>query len=503
MAEHGGIALGEIRDLLGGDLLEARGEIGTRVTGVTHDSREVRPGDLYLAIAGARFDGHSFLDDARQRGAVAAVVEGVERLAGVPEGMPALAVAETRQAMARIAAAVYRTPSRELDLLGVTGTNGKSSTCYLLDGIARAGGRRSGLFTTLEIRMPGGSSLSAARTTPEATTLQHWLRKMADDGAEQVAMEVSSHALDLDRVGCTEFAGIVFSNLTQDHLDWHGTMEDYFLAKTRLFTRAVYGRPSCVGAVNVDDPYGRRLATMAECRVVRFAMEADADVRAREVHLAPDHTALVLQTPEGAVEVRLQLLGRFAAWNALAAAALEWGRGRPVDEIVAGLEGLSAVPGRLERVGTDAGPTVLVDYAHTPASLESVLSSVREFARGRVICVFGCGGDRDNTKRAPMGRAVAQGADVPIVTSDNPRSEDPDAVIDMIVPGLQGKDYLRTADRREAIFRAVGLAGADDLVVIAGKGHETYQEFRDGTVHFDDREVAAEALAGWTSGGAR
>lgn len=489
MVERARVDLGAILDLLGAEALESRGAPETPVAGVTHDSREVEPGMLYLAIPGARFDGHAFLADARARGASAAIVQGTERMAEVPDGMAAIAVGETRRVMSRIAAAAYGTPSCALDLIGVTGTNGKSSTCYLLDSIARAAGKRSGLFTTLEIRLPSGTSQTAGRTTPEATTLQHWLRAMANDGADQVAMEVSSHALDLDRVGCTEFAGIVFSNLTQDHLDWHGTMENYFRSKATLFTRAVYGRESCVGAVNVDDEYGRRLVELAECRVVAYAMEADAEVTAREVHLASDHTRFILCTPEWEAPVRLRLLGRFAAWNALSAAALEWGRGRAVEQIVAGLEGLAAVPGRLERVPCEGGPTVLVDYAHTPGSLVSVLESVREFARGRVLCVFGCGGDRDRSKRPRMGAAVAKFADVAIVTSDNPRSEDPLRIIRDIMDGVKdaGK-FICIPDRREAIEKAVGISRDGDIVLLAGKGHEKGQEVNGLIIPFDDRE---------------
>jgi len=246
--------------------------------------------------------------------------------------------------------------------------------------------------------------------------------------------------------------------------------------------------------VNVGDPFGERLAGIVECRLVRFALSGEADVTGGDIRLEPSATRFVLRTPDGDADVSLQLLGRFAAWNAVAAAALSWGRGDSLETIVRGLEGLAAVPGRLERVGREGGPTVCVDYAHTPDSLYSVLSSVRELCSGRLICVFGCGGDRDPGKRPKMGRAVADGADVPIVTSDNPRSEEPEAIIDMIVPGLEGAEYVRIPDRREAIYHAVRLARPEDFVVIAGKGHETYQEFRDNTIHFDDREVARAAL---------
>jgi UDP-N-acetylmuramyl-tripeptide synthetase len=317
---------------------------------------------------------------------------------------------------------------------------------------------------------------------------------MVDDGAEQVAMEVSSHALDWGRVEGCEFAGVLFSNLTQDHLDWHGTMEEYFRAKARLFAGEVHGREDCVAAVNIDDPYGLRLAEEAQCPVTTFAMASPADVTARDVRLSLDGTSFVLDLSGQVLPIRLHLLGRFAAWNALAAAALSHARGIDPAVIARGLEDLRAVPGRLELVSRGDEPRVLVDYAHTADSLRSVLESVREFCPGRLLCVFGCGGDRDRAKRPLMGAAVAEGADVAYVTSDNPRGEDPESILDMIMPGLSGVLSCRIPDRREAIFEAVSAAGSEDVVLIAGKGHETYQEIQGQRTHFDDREVAREAL---------
>jgi len=487
--------LSDLAALLGPRVLGSAGDQTVAITGAAHDSRDVEPGDVFIALKGARFDGHDYLDAARAAGATAALVEGPGSLARVPDGMGALAVSSGRAVLAEVALAVYRRPARELDFIGVTGTNGKTSTCYFLDSIARAAGRPSGLFTTLEIRTPDGTSVTASRTTPEATTLQKWLRRMADLGARQVAAEVSSHALDLGRVEGTEFAGVVYTNLSQDHLDWHRTMRDYYLTKAGLFTRDVFVRGDCVGAVNIEDEYGRELVGVAECPVVKFGLNDGADVWASDIDLGDSSTTFVLHAPAGERRVALCLLGRFAAWNALAAAALSLGRGTPLDAVVDGLEALPCVPGRLELVSSGSGPRVLVDYAHTPASLTSVLSSVRELCAGRLVCVFGCGGDRDTTKRPLMGRAVAEGADIVYVTSDNPRSEDPDSIMDMIVPGLQGADYVRIADRRDAIHAAVAAARDSDVVVVAGKGHETYQEFAGRTIHFDDREVAREALA--------
>lgn len=481
--------------LLGPRVLGTSGDQTVAVTGAAHDSRDVEPGDVFVALKGTRFDGHDYLRQAHAAGAAAALVEGVASLERVPNGMSGIAVAGGRAVMAAVALAVYRRPSRELDLIGVTGTNGKTSTCYFLDSIARAAGRPSGLFTTLEIRTPDGASVTASRTTPEATTLQKWLRRMADGGARQVAAEVSSHALDLGRVEGTAFAGVVYTNLSHDHLDWHLTMRDYYLAKTRLFTRDVFLRDDCVGAINIEDEHGRDLVGRAECPVLRFGLSDAADVWASDIQVGESSTTLVLHAPHTDRPVTLRLLGRFAAWNALAAATLSLGRAVPLDTVVAGLEGLERVPGRLELVSSGAGPRVLVDYAHTPASLASVLSSTRELCSGRLICVFGSGGDRDRMKRPLMGRAVAEAADLAYVTSDNPRSEDPDSIIDMILPGMRDAQYVRITDRREAIHAAVAAADERDVVVIAGKGHETYQEFAGWTTHFDDREVGREALA--------
>lgn len=495
------MTFGQLLESLAGQVIAFRGDPGAPVLGVSHDSREIEPGDIYIALRGQRWDGHRFIADAISRGAVGAIVEGRSNLDLVPPGVPAVAVQRSRDIMASVATWVYGYPAARLDLLGVTGTNGKTSTCYYLDSIARAAGRPSGLFSTLEIRGPSGESFEAGRTTPEATVIQKWLRHMADQGAQQVAMEVSSHALDWGRIDGCQFAGILFTNLTQDHLDWHGSMEDYFESKARLFTREVYGREDCIGAVNADDPYGARLTSLAECRLVTYAMDAPADVRASRVRLSLNDTVMTLQVGDRCCEIRLRLLGRFAAWNALAAAALAYGRGESQEAIVEGLQGLQAVPGRLELVSRGDEPRVLVDYAHTPDGLRSVLESVREFCPGRLICVFGCGGDRDRAKRPLMGAAVAKGADLAYVTADNPRSEDPEAILDMIVPGLAGTQYTRIADRRQAIFEAISCAGPGDVVVIAGKGHEQYMEIQGRRIHFDDREVAREALDALHQGG--
>jgi UDP-N-acetylmuramoyl-L-alanyl-D-glutamate--2,6-diaminopimelate ligase len=360
-----------------------------------------------------------------------------------------------------------------IPVVAVTGTNGKTTTAHLLYAILAADGRRPGLLGTVEARV-GGRSRTLERTTPEAIDLQRLFRELLDAGDRSCAMEASSHASELHRLDRVRFRVVVFTNLTQDHLDFHGTMEAYFAAKRRLFD----GVPA---VVNVDDPWGRRLVEELGGEALTFGRAEDADVG-----------------PEALDGVELRLRGRFNVLNALGAAAAARVLGIGPEAVKAGLEAVEGVPGRFEEVSAGQPFTVLVDYAHTPDSLELVLREARELAESRVLCVFGCGGDRDRTKRAPMGEAAASLSDVVIATSDNPRNEDPEAILRDVEEGLRssGRPYLKIVDRREAIFRAVAEAHAGDIVVIAGKGHEDYQIVGAERRHFDDREVAREALSG-------
>jgi UDP-N-acetylmuramoyl-L-alanyl-D-glutamate--2,6-diaminopimelate ligase len=464
------------------------------IVGLAYDSRRVEAGTLFFCVSGFQLDGHDFATAAIEAGAAALVVE---RPLGL--GVPELLVDSSRAAMGPLAARFYGEPSSELRVIGVTGTNGKTTTAYLMRSLLQATGEHCGLLGTVESRI-AGSSRPAARTTPEAVDLQADFRAMLDGGERYCAMEVSSHALELGRTESVSFAAAVFTNLTQDHLDFHETMEDYFQAKRRLFV-STKGLAPGLAVVNLDDRYGRRLA--AELGdVVTFGIDTDADYMAHDLQIDLTGSRLQLSTPEGARSLSLPLAGRFNVSNALAALAATHALGADLDTLLAALARGVRVPGRVELVDGGQNFAVLVDYAHTPDSLHNVLSTAREVGRGRVICVFGAGGDRDRGKRPLMGHVGANLADVLVITSDNPRSEDPDAIIAEIIVGVEGASRPHGAppvvvevDRRAAIDRAIALAQPGDVLVIAGKGHEQGQEFAGGVkVPFDDVTVAREAL---------
>jgi UDP-N-acetylmuramoyl-L-alanyl-D-glutamate--2,6-diaminopimelate ligase len=472
------------------------GAANPQITGLAYDSRQVKPGDLFFCIRGARSDGHRFLPDAAARGAIAAVVEDES----VSRPVPALLVPNVRQAMPGLSTAYYGYPSRRLSLVGVTGTNGKTTTTYLVQAIARAAAKSTGVIGTIGIRL-NDQALPGERTTPEAPDLQAVFARMLEMGdAERgvvVAMEVSSHALAQDRTKGCEFEVGVFTNLTQDHLDYHKDMEDYFSAKALLFTQ--YPRESekpFTGVVNIDDPYGRCLVEMCSGKLLTYAVDRPADLRAARIEGTASALSFDVVAPEGTFPVRLRLGGLFNVYNSLAAMGAARALGIGWETIVPALAEATGVPGRFESVPTDGRFHVIVDYAHSPDGLDNVLRAARALKPARLVVVFGCGGDRDRTKRPIMGRIAAELADHVIVTSDNPRSEDPHAIIADILAGIAGEraSVETEPDRRAAIERAVRAAGSGDLVVIAGKGHEDYQIFADRTIHFDDREEARRAI---------
>jgi len=480
-------------DLVVGDVAE-----DVTLTGVRYDSRAVQAGDLFFCVPGARSDGHDFAADAVAAGAAALVVE---RPTGT--GVPELVVSDARKAMAVLSAAFFGNPAAELALFGVTGTNGKTTTAYLLESILSAEGYDTGLIGTIETRI-GTERRAGVRTTPESLDLQRVLAEMRDARVHAVAMEVTSHALALGRVEGLCFTSAGFTNLSQDHLDFHADMEDYFEAKRSLF------RPDRAerGAVNVDDSYGRKLFESAHIPCISFGLAPDADVRAENAELRPDGSSFDLVTPAGRTRVSVCLAGSFNIYNCLAAAAMAVQDDLSLGAIAGGLASVTSVPGRFESVSRGQPFAVIVDYAHTPDSLDNVLRAARRLAdaqrsSGRVLCVFGCGGDRDRGKRPLMGAVAARLADHVVVTSDNPRSEDPMAIIDEILEGVvahcSGPPDVVLPDRREAIAEALHEARAGDVVVIAGKGHETGQQFATVTHPFDDRLVAAEELdaLGW------
>ena len=453
------------------------------------DSREVTQGTLFFCVPGASSDGHDHAAEAVARGAVALVVDRSLEIA-----VPQLLVPNVRVAMAPAADTFYGRPSRELEIAAVTGTNGKTTTAFLLFAILAAAGRRPGLLGTVESRV-GGERRPVKHTTPEAIDLQQAFREMLDAGDRSCAMEASSHASAQHRLDCVRFRVLVFTNLTQDHLDFHGTMEAYFEAKRRLFVRADADGTLPPAAVNVDGPYGRRLADELRTRgsrLLSFGFSADADVRPDGLEVS----ATGARFRCGVTPIHTRLRGRFNVENVLGAVAAGRLLGLADEAVARGIEHLAGVPGRFEAVDEGQPFSVIVDYAHTPDALENVLASARAICAGRLICVFGCGGERDRTKRPEMGRVAARLADRVVVTSDNPRGEDPLAIIEGVLAGTAGESGTVEVepDRRAAIGRGIGGAEEGDVVVIAGKGHEPGQTFADHTLPFSDREEAREAL---------
>jgi UDP-N-acetylmuramoyl-L-alanyl-D-glutamate--2,6-diaminopimelate ligase len=476
------------------------------VTAVTYDSRQVTPGAVFVALRGVNMDGTRFAAQAIASGAIAVVAETAPP-AGVT--VPWIQVPGARAALAELAAAFHGNPSEEMALVGITGTNGKTTTSYVLASIFEAAGIKCGRIGTIGYRI-GARELDAPRTTPEAPELQQMLRGMVAEGCGACVMEVSSHALALRRADSLRFAAGVFTNLTRDHLDFHGDMEAYFAAKRRLFEILPEG---AVGVINVDDRRGAELVAAAR-RPVSYAIDAAADVRPGPLTFTLDGLAFEIRTPRGTLHVRSPLVGRPNAYNILAAAATAMAIDLPFSAIEAGIGRLENVPGRFQVV-SDASDDVrvIVDYAHTDDALKNLLETARPLATGRVVTVFGCGGDRDRTKRPLMGAVAARLSDLVIVTSDNPRSEDPERIIDEIRRGIvmpadrlvakgqqKGTPSLAIVDRREAIEKAIKDARRGDLVLIAGKGHEKYQVIGDRTLPFDDVDVARAALARRRSG---
>jgi len=466
-----------------GFLVGVSGEIPDDAAGISDDSRKVSRGDLFIAVRGWNSDGHDFLDAAAQRGAVIAIVEDPSRTS-----LPSLVVREGRRAAAVASATAYGEPARNLRLLGVTGTNGKTTTTSIMRHLFDEGDGSSASIGTLGVLigsggeiLPGGGGL----TTPGPVELQRILRELADRGVRTIAMEVSSHSLDQRRVDGLEFDVAVFTNLTRDHLDYHGTMEKYLEAKARLLD---YLKAEGTVVVNADAPEWKSLRPRS--RPLTFAARQSADIRAEDIRHTSEGSKWRLVTPRGSADVALPLIGDINVENALAAAATAFALGQTPTAIADGLQTVPQVAGRLEIISTR--PTVLRDYAHTPDALERSLKTARAFTRGRLIVVFGCGGDRDKGKRPLMGGIAERGADCAIVTSDNPRTEDPDAIIDDIEAGMRSSKHERVTDRLSAIQRAIDLAEDGDIVLLAGKGHETYQIRGTTSYPFDEKEIVKE-----------
>lgn len=476
-----------LRDVNGGDLC---GRPEREITGICSDSRRVGQGSLFVAIPGFQSDGHQYIRQAMEQGACAVVAQHAPDCP-VPEGVTLILVDNARRALAQLAAEWYDHPERQLRLIGVTGTNGKTTTTWLIRHILEQRGHKCGLIGT-NGSIVDGPLRPAERTTPEAPELYGLLREMADAGCEYAAMEVSSHSLVLERVHGLHFAAAAFTNLTQDHLDFHKDMEHYFQAKALLFQR-------CDTAVlNLDDDWGLRLAERVSCaRLTYSAKRLEADLIAKNIVLLPDQVQAVLVRDNDIARMRLNIPGMFSVYNGLTAIGCCLALGLTLEESAQALQSAQGICGRAEIVPTGRDFTVMIDYSHTPDSMENILRTVRGYARGRVVGLFGAGGDRDHAKRPIMGRIAGELCDLCVVTSDNPRSEEPEAIIRDILQGMSQKHkYKVIPDRREAIAWCIKNARKDDIIVLMGKGQETYQEIRGVKHHLDEREEVRRALEG-------
>lgn len=474
-----------------------QGDLEKEIIGLTYDSREVKPGMMFIAIRGYKADGHEYIKDAVSKGAAAIVIQDSQFRS---TEYTWIEVPDSRVAIADLSSAFYDYPAAKMNIVGVTGTNGKTTTTNLIAYVLEDSGFKTGLIGTIHNRI-GNETIPVHHTTPEAPELQELLAFFHKKGASYAVMEVSSHALDLYRVRGTEYDVAVFTNLTQDHLDFHGDMEKYLAAKGKLFAslnqKGMKQRRK-FAVINIDDPYAQELAEMTTAAVITYGIKRHADVRALDVKVEAGGVSFTLKYTNQEIPVLLKLTGIFNVYNALAAIAVGLVEGIPIEKIIKTLEVIKGIPGRFEKVDEGQDFTVIVDYSHTPDSLENCLKTAKEFAKGRIITVFGCGGDRDKTKRPIMGEVSARLSNFTILTSDNPRSEDPQAIIDDIIPGVRkivtNDKYLELIDRKEAIYQAVGLARPGDVVIIAGKGHEDYQVIGSRTLSFSDPEVAKNAI---------
>lgn len=465
------------------------GDMGVKITGISLDSRKVSTGDLFVCIPGFNVDGHDFAEAALQAGAAALLVERF-----LPFDVPQLKVDNIRQTVGYVAAAIYGYPSRKLELVGVTGTNGKTTVTHLVEKIAGRSGKKTGLIGTLGTQI-GNRKIPGQHTTPESVDIQKLLAEMVEEGVDTAVMEVSSHALDLGRVNGCEYQAGIFTNLSQDHLDYHKNMQEYLEAKSLLFSRLNGGKERQTAILNADDEACGYLREKAGCRVATYGINApNPDYKANNIELTEQGVVFEVEFGGRKERVFYSTPGKFSVYNALAAFA--WGveSGYSPETIKSALMEIKGVAGRFESIRRGQPFLVIVDYAHTPDGLENVLNTAREITSGKLITVFGCGGDRDRTKRPLMGEAASRWSDYLVVTSDNPRTEEPDMIIADILPGVKGTAYKVITDRRTAINHACEIAGKGDTVVIAGKGHEDYQIIGKEKIHFDDREEVEKAL---------
>jgi len=477
-------------------IYQAEGNLDVEIKGIETDSRKVRPGSLFVALRGFTVDGHNFIEQAKSNGAAAFMVEkpveGVDTFIQVPD---------TKKALAIVADLFFDQPTRKLGLIGVTGTNGKTTVTHLVEKIMTDAGHLTGIIGTIEMRI-GDYREDAKNTTPESLELQRMFSLMEQHGASHACIEVSSHALELGRVWGCEFKTAIFTNLTQDHLDYHETMENYRNAKSLLFSQlgnTYNGKQKKIAILNKDDKQFDYMYRATSAEVISYAIDREADIRASGIVIEPTGTKFMLETYKGSIPVTMKLVGKFSVYNVLAATAACLVEGVSLSAIKDSIESINGVPGRFEPVNEGQDFAAIVDYAHTPDSLENVLKTVREITPQKVICVVGCGGDRDRTKRPLMAQIAADYSDLAVYTSDNPRSEDPSRILDDMVEGLSDERYGSARykcilDRKEAIEFAVSQAEPGDAIIIAGKGHETYQIIQNEVLPFDDKEVVSVAI---------
>ena len=471
------------------DIIDQYGNMEVDIKDIVYDSRKVTPGCIFICITGFKLDGHLYIEEAIKKGAVAAIIERDVEV----DGIPLIKVADTRKSMPIIGSNFYNHPTETLKLIGITGTNGKTTTTYLIESILEQAHKNTSIIGTISIKI-GKVEVPSSRTTPESVDLQQLFREMLDKDMEYSVMEVSSHALDLGRVDNCSFRIGIFTNLTQDHLDYHKNFDNYREAKKKLFYKTTHAN-----IINVDDKHGRIIAEEIKdlkTKLITYGIDSNADIMAKNIEIDVKGIRFTLVTPKYSIVIQNKTPGRFSVYNCLAAAAVAYSEGIDKDIIKEGLYNLENVPGRSEVVNIDKPYTVIIDYAHSPDSLENILNAVRQYTKGKLITVFGCGGDRETEKRPMMGEVAGRLSDYCVITSDNPRSEEPDSIIKQVEQGISSTncDYICIENRRDAIKFALTMARKDDVVVLAGKGHETYQELKEGKIHFDEREVIRELL---------
>ncbi|SHH12433.1 UDP-N-acetylmuramoyl-L-alanyl-D-glutamate--2,6-diaminopimelate ligase [Tepidibacter thalassicus] len=480
----------KLKDIIKGlDILNIKGDIDLNIEDIHYDSRKVSENSLFICVKGFNLDGHKFIQDALDKGSKAFIVEDDVYI----DGYTFVKVKNTRKAMAKISSNFFANPTKHLNLIGVTGTNGKTTITYLLKDVLEYNNEKVGLIGTIK-NIIGKREIISSRTTPESIELQKYFREMLENGNNYCVMEVSSHSLELNRVDNCEFKIGIFTNLTEEHLDFHKNLDEYRMAKEKLFYKTTVGN-----LINIDDIYGKKIYNSIknlEVPVLTYGIEGDADIKAENVKIYSTGVEYKLITPKYELDVYVPISGRFTVYNSLAVIGACYLMDIPKEAILEGLKNTKGVPGRFESVNSSKGFSVIIDYAHTPDAIENILKTAREFVKGKIITVFGCGGDRDKTKRPLMGSISQKYSDLTIVTSDNPRTEDPVKIIEDILRGIDDskQDYEVIIDRREAINNAINRAESGDIVIIAGKGHENYQIIGREKIHFDDKEVVIEIL---------